>query len=452
MDPINYNIDIQTPFQAALSGYQGGVAIRADQLQQQQQQLAIQQQQAQQQAMQRLMANPNPTADDFSNATLAVPGMKDQFKQAWEMRNTQQQQSDLSHAGQVYASLQAGQPTIAAKLLTDRAAALRNSGNEADARNAETMAGVVEAHPDFAKSIIGMKLAAVPGGEKVITGAASLGAEGRAAALAPSVLSKSQADASTATSDATIKGAQAAVAPTTTALGNEKTAQEIAKSKVDADVAQFNAQIASANSETERGKLTLERDKYIQEQAKLNQAQGVSAQDGMDSLNNAMQSVNDIKNHRGMDAFFTGPGTKWGAIWRAVPGSDRQALETYIDTLKSQLGYGSLMAAKASSPTGASGFGALSESELKVISQQAADLNPNSADFPLQLSKVERFLQKAQAKGVAAPNLPLKGGAYVSTVPGIGVVDEGHINQLLKANPGATRAQVIQFLQSAGGK
>jgi hypothetical protein len=323
---------------------------------------------------------------------------------------------------------------------------LTNAGaNPADIKAAQDMAELIKTNPTMAAGLVQAKLGAIPNGDKVL-------ANMKAVATLPGDVKKVNADARGAVATADTAEVTAANAPTAASLGNQKTAQEIRASQLSGKVSELNAQIAAANSETERGRLTLERDKYVQEQAKLNQTQGVAAQDGMDSLNNSLSTLNDIKNHRGMDAFFTGPGTKWGAVWRVVPGSDRQALETYIDTLKSQLGYGSLMAAKASSPTGASGFGALSDSELKVISQQAADLNPNSADFPAQLQKVERFLQKAQAKAVAGPNLPTKGGAYVATVPGIGTVDEGHINQVLKANPGSTRDQVIKFLQSVGGK
>ncbi len=455
MDPINYSTDVATPFQAALAGYQGGAAIRNDQMQQQQQQLALQQQQMQQKALSSLVNNPNAGADEYSRVMTLIPSLSEPLKKAWEAKSTGQKDVALSNLSQWSSAIQNGRPDVASAAMRARADALDSATGTPgqDSIALRHQADAVDAHPAFANAVyIKPMLMAHPDGKRLVDNIAAMGVEGRAADMAPAALKKATADASTAASDSTIKGAQAAVAPVTTALGNQKTAQEIAKSKVDADVAQFNSQIASANSETERGRLTLERDKYIQEQAKLQQTQGIAAQEGMDSLNNAMQSVADIKTHRGMDAFFTGPGTKWGAVWRVAPGSDRQALETYIDTLKSQLGFGALMAAKAASPTGASGFGALSESELKVISQQAGDLNPNSSDFPQQLAKIERYLQKAQAKAVAGPTLPTKGGGYVATVPGIGVVDEGHINHVLKANPGSTRDQVIKFLQSVGGK
>lgn len=446
MAPTDYSINVPDPSQAFMQGLQTGASVQDLQLKQQQQQQAMAQQQAQMAAMAKLRAIPNPTAQDYADATLLVPGMKDQFKQSWEMRNDAQQMADLHHIGEVGSALTLGKPDVAVKLLNDRADALKNSGGSPqDIKAAQDMAQLIQTNPTMAAGLVQAKLGSIKGGDTVL-------ANMKALATLPGDVRTTNAKADSAESQATIDSVTAGNAPTKTTLDNQKTTQDIEKSKADARVAEFNAQIAGANSETERGRLTLERDKFVAEQAAKTQTQGVAAQDGLDSLNNSLLTVSEIKNHRGMDAFFTGPGTKWGSIWGKVPGSDRQALETYIDTLKSQLGYGSLMAAKASSPTGASGFGALSESELKVISQQAADLNPNSADFPAQLAKVERFIQKAQAKAVAAPALPTKGGAYVTTVPNIGAVDEGHINQVLKANPGSTREQVIQFLQSIGGK
>ncbi len=191
MDPINYNLHVQSPFESALQGYQAGAAIRNDQTAQQQQQLAIQQQQQQAKVIQSLVSNPDASADDYANAALLVPGMKDNFKQAWETKSTQQQQNDLGHVSQVFAALKSGQPDIAFQLLSNRAQALRNSGNDQDAQNADVMAKMVKEHPDFATSLIGMKLASIPGGDKVITNARTL-------AMTPADVRKAEADATTA--------------------------------------------------------------------------------------------------------------------------------------------------------------------------------------------------------------------------------------------------------------
>ena len=232
-------------------------------------------------------------------------------------------------------------------------------------------------------------------------------------------------------------------------LGNQKTAQEIAKSKADAKVAEFNAQIAAANSETQRGQLTLERDKYIQEQAKLNQTQGNAAQDGMDALTQGLQTIKSIKEHPGLTsnaAWLGGVGSTTGKIAGLIPGTDRKDLEGLVDTLKSQQFLAGVKQL--------TGMGSLSNSEGEKIGAAVASLNLDQSPqaFKNALGVIEANMTKAQQKTVARGQLPTNGGAYVATVPGIGVVDEGHINAVLKATPGATRDQVIKYLQSVGGK
>ena len=300
MDPINYSVDVATPFQSMMAGYQGGAAIRNDQLQQQQQAQAIAQQQQQRATLQALMSNPNPTAKDFSNATMLIPGMKDQFKQAWDMRNTDQQQNDLSHTSQVYAALQGGQPDIAAKILTDRAAALKASGNAEDAQHAETMAGVIQAHPELAKTMVGMQLASIPGGDKVINGASGLGGEDRAQNEEPAKQAALDAEAR-------IKGAAAATAPQTEAQ------------KLQASI-WGNANLKSQIQER-AARLGLDQDRLTSEtQAKileLNQKFGQLPDDARTLVNSsslaATSSEQQVQQYQSLASKIDALGGSWGA-------------------------------------------------------------------------------------------------------------------------------------------
>lgn len=220
MDPINYSVDVQNPVQAAAQGYQLGAGIRDDQFKQQQQQQALLQQQQQTQVIKNLIANPNAGASDYANAALLVPGMKDQFKQAWDQKNADQQQSDLSHGSQVYAALQSGNPDIAAKILTDRATALRNSGNEQDAKHAEVMASVIQEHPDLARTMVGLQLSAVPGGDKIVDQARSLRRD-------PAGDLKATSDARTAAAGADVAEATVGDDITKKILANKDVASQI---------------------------------------------------------------------------------------------------------------------------------------------------------------------------------------------------------------------------------
>lgn len=201
MGPINYGIDVQTPFQAALEGYKGGAAIRNDQFAQQQQQLALQQQQQQGQVIHALISNPNASAADYANATLAVPGMREQLKQAWDTKNADQQQSHIADLSQWGAAIQQGQPQVASDAMRARADAMDSStgGPSQKSQYLRAQADVIDAHPDFAGVQMKMMLAAQGDqGQKVLD-------QMRLLKRDPDVDRKTTADATAAEADAAVK-------------------------------------------------------------------------------------------------------------------------------------------------------------------------------------------------------------------------------------------------------
>lgn len=237
-EPINYSQDVESPFTAMARGYQTGAAIRDDQQQQQALQAAKQQQVAQQQALMGLINNPAATAKDYSAATLLMPQLKDQFKQAWEMKNTAQQESLLRDNGQYYAAILSGKPDLAVRMMQTKADAAEKSGaSPQDVQMLRTYAQLIDAHPDTGRAIMGSWLASVPGGDKVLTGVSTAGTEQRAQEKAPAELLKARAEAG-------IKTAEANVAP----------------AKVAADIAATQAQTQNLSD-----RLGLDRDKLLSE-------------------------------------------------------------------------------------------------------------------------------------------------------------------------------------------
>lgn len=469
--PYDFSLgNVPDPTAAFASGAQLGAGLRALGLQQQaqdvalqQQQQALQVQQQQQQYLQALLSKPNPTATDYANLALIIPGMKDNAKTAWDMRSAEQQQNVLQDTGKVFAALNNGQPAVAAQLLRDRSAMLKDS-DPRQAQALDTMAGVAEQHPEFARALVGMHLASLPGGDKVVQNLTAMGTEARNAAKFPVEMAEATAKALSAQHDATIKGVQAGNAPTATVLENEGKAQQIRASQLQGEIAEIDAQIKAADSETKRGELQLQRDKLNVELQQIGQKTGVAAQDSQNATTNALQTLSQIKTHPGMqDAWYqtatglpgvpkSSPGSLWGSIIGKIPGTDRNALQGWIDSLKGQLSYQNLMAMKAASPNGASGLGALSEGEQRMLANLAGNLDLDSKDFPRQLASVERFLQKAQSTNVSRGQLPGKGEAYVMRHPQYGAVTEGIVNDLMAKMPGTTRDQVIAWLKATGGQ
>lgn len=458
MDPINYTLQAANPAQAILQGVQGGLGIQQAQIQQQQQQLQLAQQQQMQSDLASFAAKPNPSADDYRQIMTRYPQLADKFKQSYDVMNTGQQQAQLQALTPVYAALRTGNNDAANQVLDQQIAAYENSGNAQGVQGARTMKQWIATSPSTAMHVIGMQMAATQP-EKFSDIVSSLSSSGRSDATLPADMQKGQADASKATTEAATAAATAPYAAPQAQANVQKTQQETAASELQGQIGQKNLEIAQANSETERGKLTLERDKLLQAQQQQQNTQGQATQASMDAATRALDTLDQIKTHPGMrdnlaqQLFLlptsTKPGTLWGKVYGNMPGSDRNALNGWIDSLRGQLGFQNLMAAKAANPNGASGFGSLSEGELKLLSNLAGNLDPNSSDFPKQLGQVEKFLQKTQATLVGKTgqaSLPSTGGAFVANSPKYGVITEGRINALLQQNPGATRDDVLRFL------
>jgi hypothetical protein len=173
MQPMNYMLDVQKPFDGALQGIQAGLGLSnamdqsaARQQELQQKQFALAQQQQMQGDLAKLSQNPNPTAQDFAAITTKYPSLAEHFKNTWSMLNTDQQQNRLSQASQVYAALNAGKPDIAAQLAADQAAAFKNSGNETDYKAMDTLSKLIQQSPETAKTSTGLLLSSVLGPDK----------------------------------------------------------------------------------------------------------------------------------------------------------------------------------------------------------------------------------------------------------------------------------------------
>jgi hypothetical protein len=433
--PLNYALDVQTPFAAAMSGYSAGAAIRNDQQQQadraQAQIVAEQQRQAQvalQQEVASVFGNPTSTATDVARLIAKVPGSREAFSKAWEIQNTAQQDTTLSNIGQWGYAIKAGRPELAVDAMNARADAMeRTSGGPTpESQQTRLLANITKEDPKFALGKMLALLETHPDGERVAKTRAALGVEQRAEEQAPSDLKKKEADATKAAVDARIALQTAPAAVEKPSLDNEEVRQRVETAKAQRRIAELDTQIKQANSETERGRLVLERDKLTAEMAKTQQAQAQGAQDTMDGLTQAIGTVQALKTHPGLTK-GTGAGGDWMAWFN---GSDAADFRAMVDTLKSQQ---FLAQAKQMS-----GMGALSDAEGARLERAVASLDTRQSaeQFKTNLSVVESLLNKGQATGEA----------FVLQHPTFGAVKEGDINRLLAQHPGATREQVIQYL------
>lgn len=455
MGPIDYSQQVAQPFASAAQGYQLAAGIRDDQQQQAERAYQLEQRakaQEAQQAMSRdlmaLSSKKDATGADYASMMTRYPALAENLKRGWDTLNAEQQQNGLNDAAQVYSALQAGRSDLAFDLINSQAAAKVNAGDDKGAQMLTSMARAVQANPDGMRTALGLRLAAIPGGDKVITGMHTMGEEQRAQQLQPFVAQKTAAEAADKEADARKKGVETAYLPAVTEANidntratTDKTRADIDAQKVTQQIAALDVQIRQANSETDRGKLLLDRQKLQAELDKTQNTTAQGAQDKLDTITGALSTVDAALNHPGFSK-GTGFGSSVTAFFSGSDGADFRA---QLEVVKSQTFLSQVKTMQ--------GMGQLSNAEGEKISSAVAALDTSQSVGQLrnQLGVIRSTLQKAAAKVIASGQAPSSGGPVTLTNPvSRQTVTEGDINALMKRTPGATREQVVNFLKSKG--
>lgn len=162
MDPITY---IQPPQDAFMQGFRNVVAPIQMAQEAKRAEMANQQAQQQQQVLNDLLQKQQAGTigqKDYEQATIAIPGMREHFKQAWDMHGDEEKKASLNEMTQVYSALSSDRPDLAKQVLNDRVEALKNSGAPQDRIQAvQTMINNIDAAPDFVRLNTGMMLGAI---------------------------------------------------------------------------------------------------------------------------------------------------------------------------------------------------------------------------------------------------------------------------------------------------
>lgn len=409
MDPINYTgafAGLQSPSESFVQGIQGGVGIQQVQAQQQQAAIAAQQKEQMQADLAALAAN--PTSQAIGQMSIKYPALSENFKRSFDMLEPAQKQSKLEHATQVYAALHNGEPAIAKQILTDQAAALRNSGNEPDAKAAETMAGLIDAHPQFAQTTAGLMISSAMGPEKFATTFAALGKESRDSAEAPADLRKKVADAGAAESEATTKAVTAKYADQQAVADLSKKGWDIKAIVEDIDYKKQSNRIAAMNAAANREGNALKREELrlkideakTDRDNKVNEktAKAESAAGAMDNMLNTIQRV--LKNPALNDVVGSMEGAAWypnqavamaGGLNPLTTGGDERAdAIALIETLGSQ-------AFLSQVPT-VQGMGSLSNAEGEKLQSALQNLSRKQSEtqFRATLNEASRLVLKSR--------------------------------------------------------
>lgn len=403
--PIDYTLNVKSPFEAAVQGYGLGANMAQMQAQREAAQVATQQaqanlerQQAAQKATQELFANPNPTAQDFIRVASMLPEKEAASMRAnWEALSKERQDNSLKFSGQVLSAFNSGNPEIGTKLLMDRAEAERNSGNEKEAKAYETWAEIAKTNPQSAMKALGVMVAQVPGGDKVIESIGKLGAESRAEAEAPAKLKESEAKAEKA-------AVEARFAESTAVQEIEKRGWDIKKIQNDIQVAKENNRIAAINAsiareanQIKRQEMGLRLDEMKQKRDDLIRtkvAEVEAARGDMDNFLNTADRV--LKTPEDVIRSATGPISSFMPTLT----QDTANFEALIETLGSQAFMAQIPKMK--------GTGALSEKEGEKLQSSLQNLSLKQGDAQLiaNVKEAQRLILKARKNLAAKTGVP----------------------------------------------
>lgn len=385
--PYDYRINVPDPTQSVMQGIQGGLNVAGLIDQRKQAQAQAERDQQIQGAIFALSQKTNPTAADYVSVANLLPKQQaDSIRASWDALNKEQQSGHLNFAGQVMAALDAD-PKIGVDLLTQRAEAERNSGNEEKAKAYETWARIAEVNPAVAKNNIGIMLAAVPGGDKTIEGIAKLGAERRAVEMAPAELTEAQAKAQKAAVDARF-------AESAAVLDLEKKGWDIAKIQNDTAIAKENARIAAINADINRESNELKRDELRQKLADMEAKRDQAVREKAAEAESARGSIDNMLNtaDRILQTPMGAVGSAAGPVSARVPTlrQDTADFEELVNTLGSQAFLAQIPNIK--------GMGALSnaEGEKLTAALQNFSLRQSPERLMTNVREAQRLLLKAR--------------------------------------------------------
>ena len=404
MQPIDYMTQVRQPFQAALQGYAQGAAIRDDQ--QQQAALALQAQQQQQAllAQQQMLAevdaisrNPAATAKDYAALTMRYPQLREQAKQAWEMVGNERRAGVQEMLTRAYAATSSGRPDIAQNILRERATAMRNSGDEAGAKQMEQSADLIGQDPVQARYQIGTFLAGIMEPDKFAETFSKLGGESRAQELQPAAVQKSVADANKAQSDAAKAATEAKFAESKAVADLKLSAAQIEKFAADTEIARMNSRIAAMNAQTAREGNTL---KLKELQLKIEEAQQkrdaavrekvATAESGAASIDNMLNTIERIKANKSLDDVVGSFEGRVPAVLGSAMDDEESDAIGLIETLGSQAFLAQIPNIK--------GMGALSNAEGDKLQSALQNLSRAQSEkqFRANLDEARRLLLKGR--------------------------------------------------------
>lgn len=342
--PMDYRLSKFDPMSSVLTGMKTGQAV----VQMQEQQAAKEQAVAKQKELYALMNNPDATEVDYRKMVALMPKENQEgIMNVWNAMDSNKHQGMLDFTGSVMSALQGGQTESAIELLNNRAEAERNSGNPTLAQNYEMVAKIAEDNPEYAMSSMGMVLATVPNGDKIL---------------------KNLAEAKALSGED---------------IEDQYKMEMLADKKMNTQIRALEAKLRKETNDLKKEELGLKLDDLKGQQQQKKQERAVEAETSIGTFDTAIGTVDDIINHPAFES-----ATGWSSFLSGIHGSEERDFAGLVDTLKSKLFL--LEVSKMR------GMGSLTETEGKKLTDsiQNLDRSQSSEQFKQNLYDIKKYLTK----------------------------------------------------------
>lgn len=400
--PIDYSLNVKSPFESAIQGY--GIGANMAQMQAQREATMAQRDAAQakadaeraealrqaeaRDATKALFTNPNPTAQDFIKVASMLPEKEAASMRAnWDLMNKDKQDSTLKFSGQVLSAFNSGSPQIGVQLLKDRAEAERNAGQEEQAKAYDTWAQIAEANPQAAMKSMGIMVAQVPGGDKVIESVTKIGQEARAEAKAPAELKEANAKAEKAAVDAKFAESNAVQEIEKRGWDIKKLQSDIQINKENARIAAINASIAREGNQIKRQELGLKLEEMKQKRDEVIRTKASEIESARGDMDNFLNTADRV-----LKTPMSVIGSAAGPISARMPtlSQDTADFEALVETMSSQAFMSQIPKMK--------GTGALSEKEGDKLQSSLQNLSLKQSPERLveNVKEAQRLILKAR--------------------------------------------------------
>ena len=388
--PFDYTIDVKSPFENIVQGYELGAGMLKARQAQEDRAIALQQKQAEMERQKVLneriggiINNPNPTARDFMNLAMLLPAEQAKsVRENWQILNEDNQKQNIAFGSQVLSAFNSDAPQVGIDMLRTRAEAMRNSGDEAQAKAYESWASIAEQNPKVAAVTIGTMLAAVPGGDKALESVFK-------AQKQPAEVAKAEAEAETA-------GVTAKYADTKALLELDEIKNDMQVKRMNSRIYAATAAAAREANDLKRKELGLKIDEMIKERDTRVREKASEAETAINGLQDTQAALADILSDQ--DTLRAAVGS---SAWRgAIPGTKARTMAGKIEQLQNMMTESMLGKLK----------GAMSDSDLKFLRNIGTNMDryQNEDAFIKELNRVsgvvERTLQNQRKKyGISAP-------------------------------------------------